>query len=101
MPQTKSENNERPEDTAIFIVDKDETFPTQREPKIHMKRLNAVFHKCVRDVNKQFLGRQLAQGCLSVDRVGPSPDLLTWVCKRGEWNVILIIQKFLGMSLPL
>ena len=43
MPQTKSENNERPEDTAIFIVDKDETFPTQREPKIHMKRLKLVF----------------------------------------------------------
>ena len=62
MPQTKSENNERPEDTAIFIVDKDETFPTQREPKIHMKRLNAVFHKWIRDVNEQIPGRQLAQG---------------------------------------
>ena len=66
-----------------------------------MKRLNVIFHKWVRDVNKQFLGRQLAQGCLSVDRVGPSPDLLTWVCKGGEWNVILITQKFLIMSLLL
>ena len=67
-----------------------------------MKRLNAVSHKWARDVNEQFPGRRLAQGHTALrGQSGAKSRPSDLVCQGGEWNVILITQKFLGLSLLL